>query len=244
MTSFGASNASVSRQTPNAEFKWKMTAVDLGLGDMAKKIITIILITTTKWPKPYFGKLYWKCNLFFYFDSSPIRLHGEGGVYDLYCSQPPGGDQRARSFTFQDMWGRGLHGGPETRGWVPIYYFGSRVFLTLCVIPESIGEHGTRQWSASVRLSMRVFCNLQFVKLGWEKCEREIRWKRIKTRVTSAARSRARAELMLVLQTDGAHGFLHEWCGKKSWNKTEETHLLLNTHAVECNELLILCVFC
>ncbi len=42
---------------------------------------------------------------FFYFDSSPIRLHGEGGVYDLYCSQPPGGDQRARSFTFPDMWG-------------------------------------------------------------------------------------------------------------------------------------------
>ncbi len=29
---------------------------------------------------------------------------------------------------------------------------------------------------------MRVFCNLQFVKLGWEKWEREIRWK--KTRVT------------------------------------------------------------
>ncbi len=58
-----------------------------------------------KWPKPYFGKLYWKCNLFFYFDWSPIRLHGEGGVYDLYCSQPPGGDQRARSFTFPDMWG-------------------------------------------------------------------------------------------------------------------------------------------
>ncbi len=31
----------------------------------------------------------------FYFDSSPIRLHVEGGVYDLYCSQPAGGDQRA-----------------------------------------------------------------------------------------------------------------------------------------------------
>ncbi len=70
-------------------------------------------------------------------------------------------------------------------------------------IPESIGEHRTREWSVSV--SMRVFCNLQFVKLGWEKCEREIRWKK---------------------------------------KKTEETHLLLNTHAVKCNELLILCVFC
>ncbi len=43
-------------------------------------------------------------------------------------------------------------------------------------IPESIGEHRTREWSVSV--SMRVFCNLQFVKLGWEKCEREIRWKK------------------------------------------------------------------
>ncbi len=82
-----------------------------------------------------------------------------------------------------------LNGQP---GRVPIYYFGSQVFLTLCVIPESIGEHRTRQRSASV--SMRV-CNMQFVKLGWEKCEREIRWKE-KTRVTSAARNRARAELM------------------------------------------------
>ncbi len=60
-------------------------------------------------------------------------------------------------------------------GRVPIYYFGSWVCLTLCVIPESIGEHRTRQGSASV--SMRV-CNLQFVKLGWEKYEREIRLKK------------------------------------------------------------------
>ncbi len=64
-----------------------------------------------------------------------------------------------------------LNGQP---GRVPIYYFWSQVFLTLCVIPESIGEHRTRQRSASV--SMRV-CNMQFVKLGWEKCERELRWK-------------------------------------------------------------------
>ncbi len=28
---------------------------------------------------------------------------------------------------------------------VPIYYFGSRVCLTLCVIPEPIGEHRTRE---------------------------------------------------------------------------------------------------
>ncbi len=75
---------------------------------------------------------------------------------------------------YEHVWTRGLHGGPETRGpgtrpirvrvyilkgqpgpgRVPIYYFGSRVFLTLCVIPESIGEHRTRQRSASV--SMRV----------------------------------------------------------------------------------------
>ncbi len=67
-----------------------------------------------------------------------------------------------------------LNGQPGP-GRVPIYYFGSRVFLTLCVIPESIGEHRTRQRSVSV--SMRV-CNLQFVQLGWEKCEREIRWKK------------------------------------------------------------------
>ncbi len=30
---------------------------------------------------------------------------------------------------------------------------------------------------------------------------------------------------------------------KKAETKTEETHLLLNTHAVKCNEIQILCVF-
>ncbi len=124
-------------------------------------------------------------------------------------------------------------------GRVPIYYFGFRVFLTLCVIPKSIGEHRTHQRSVSV--SMRVFCTIRMRKVwAGNKVEEEKK----QTRITSAARNRARAELMLVLQTDGDHGFLHEWCGKKSWNKTEETHLLLNTHAVECNALLILCVFC
>ncbi len=59
--------------------------------------------------------------------------------------------------------------GQSGPGRVPIYYFGSRVFLTLCVIPESIGEHRTHEWSVSV--SMRV-CNLKF--------EREIRWKKKK----------------------------------------------------------------
>ncbi len=131
-----------------------------------------------------------------------------------------------------------LNGQPGP-GRVPIYYFGSRVFLTLCVIPESIGEHRTRQWSVSV--SMRV-CNLQFVKLVWEKCEWEIRWKKKKhTRYLSRQKQSAGGvNISRLLQADGDHGFLHEWCGKKA----EEMHLLLNTHAVECNELLILCTFC
>ncbi len=112
-----------------------------------------------------------------------------------------------------------LNGQPGP-GRVPIYYFGSQVFLTLCVIPESIGEHRTREWSVSV--SMHVFCNLQFVKLRWEKCEREIRWKKNKkTRVTSAARNRARAELMLVLQADGDHGFESSWV---MWKKSCISH--------------------
>ncbi len=67
-----------------------------------------------------------------------------------------------------------LNGQPGP-GRVPIFYFGSRVCLTLCVIPESIGEHRTRQRPVSVSMCV---CNLQFVKLGWEKCEREIRWKK------------------------------------------------------------------
>ncbi len=59
-----------------------------------------------------------------------------------------------------------LNGQPGP-GRVPIYYFGSRVCLTLCVIPESIGEHRTCQWSVSVG-TLCVFCNLQLVKLNWK----------------------------------------------------------------------------
>ncbi len=88
------------------------------------------------------------------------------------------------------VWDRGLHGGPETRGrgtrtgsglyfkWSAGSGSGPNLLLRvpgLFNIPESIGEHRTREWSVSV--SMRV-CNLQLVKLGWEKCEREIRWKK------------------------------------------------------------------
>ncbi len=65
-------------------------------------LFVFLFLVPAKNMMSYFGKLYWKCN-FYFFDASPIRLHGEGGVYDLYCSQPPGGDQRARSFTFQDV---------------------------------------------------------------------------------------------------------------------------------------------
>ncbi len=59
--------------------------------------------------KSIFRKIVLEVWLIIYFDSSPIHLHGEGGVYDLYCSQPPGGDQRARSFTFPDTWGTHGH---------------------------------------------------------------------------------------------------------------------------------------
>ncbi len=59
-----------------------------------------------------------------------------------------------------------LNGQPGP-GRVPIYYFGSRVCLTLCVIPESIREHRTCQWSVSVG-TLCVFCNLQLVKLNWK----------------------------------------------------------------------------
>ncbi len=108
-------------------------------------------------------------------------------------------------------------------------------------IPESIGEHHTREWSVSVS-SMYVFCNLQFVKLGWEKCERKIRWKKNKRYLS---RQKQSAGGVNVSTASGRWSWIPAWViWKKSWNKTEETHLLLNTHAVKCNELLILCVFC
>ncbi len=43
-------------------------------------------------------KMYLKFNLIV---SHPIRLHGEGGVYDLYCIQSPGGDQDALASLFK-----------------------------------------------------------------------------------------------------------------------------------------------
>ncbi len=101
-----------------------------------------------------------------------------------------------------------LNGQP---GRVPIYYFGSQVFLTLCVIPESIGEHRTRPRSVSVGMCV---CNMQFVKLGWEKCEREIRWKEKNTRYLSRQKQSV-GWVNVVLPADSDHGFLHEWCEKK-----------------------------
>ncbi len=126
---------------------------------------------------------------------------------------------------------RGLHGGPETRG--PGTRTGSGLYFKwsagsgsgpnlwprvrgLFNIPESIGEHRTREWSVSV--SMRVFCNLQFVKLGWEKCEREIRWKKKHALPQPPEVERGRSQCSS-LQTDGDHGFLHEWCEKKAATK-------------------------
>ncbi len=60
--------------------------------------ISVITITLNNQNHISENVIIWKCNLFIYFDWSPIRLHGEGGVYDLYYSQPPGGDQRQLHF--------------------------------------------------------------------------------------------------------------------------------------------------
>ncbi len=89
-----------------------------------------------------------------------LMSRGEGRL-EIFTEDP--GPVRVRVYI--------LNGQPGP-GRVPIYYFGSRVCLTLCVIPESIGEHRTCQWSVSVG-TLCVFCNLQLVKLGWEKYERE-----------------------------------------------------------------------
>ncbi len=49
---------------------------------------------------------------------------------------------------------------------------------------------------------MRVFCNLQFVKLGWEKCEREIRWKKKNTRYLSRQKQSAGGVNVVAVITD------------------------------------------
>ncbi len=62
------------------------------------------VLTTWSLTRSKLWRWSWTSGEFFYFDWIPIRLHEEGEVYDLYCSQPTGGDQRARSFTFKDEW--------------------------------------------------------------------------------------------------------------------------------------------
>lgn len=59
--------------------------------------ICVITTTLNGW-NHLSGIFHWKCNLFL----SPIRLHEEGGSYDQFWLQPPGGDQRSRSVTFLD----------------------------------------------------------------------------------------------------------------------------------------------
>ncbi len=41
-----------------------------------------------------------KCNLIISFVSRPIRLHVEGGVYDLHWVQAPGGDRNVLASHF------------------------------------------------------------------------------------------------------------------------------------------------
>ncbi len=128
----------------------------------------------------------------------------------LVCTCTVHAMRTVQMMKLRDAHCRGLHRGPDpgpVRVWVyilngqlgpgrvPIYYFESRVYLTLCVIPESIREHRTHQCSVSV--SMHVFCNLQFVKLGWEKCEREIRWKKKHVRDHVTLRLRCTRSLLL-----------------------------------------------
>ncbi len=111
---------------------------------------------------------------------------------------------------------------------VPIYYFASRVFLTFCVIPESIRYHRTCQRSASV--SMRV-CNLQFVKLGWKKCEQEIWWKKKNTRYLSHQKQSA-GRVNLVLQADMIIDSLMSDVKKKLNQNWRDALVIEHTHSV------------
>ncbi len=126
-------------------------------------------------------------------------------------------------FCIELIQSRGLHGGPETRGpgsrVILIYYFGSRVFLTYPSRSENTAPASDQCQSAC------VFCNLQFVKLGWEKCEREIRWKKNTRYLLS--RQKQSAGGVNVSTASGRWSWISSWVmWKKSWNKTEE---FLNT---------------
>ena len=59
-----------------------------------RKVMTLQYETLTpKWQNSSSRKLYSMCICTFCFGPCPIRLHGGGRVYDIYRSQPPGGDQ-------------------------------------------------------------------------------------------------------------------------------------------------------
>ncbi len=96
------------------------------------------------------------------------------------------------------VWGvqsRGLHGGPETRGpgtrpgYLYLYFKWSagsgsgpnlllRVPGLFNIVCNTRVDRRTPH-PPEISVSQHA-CNLQFVKLGWEKCEREIRWKKKK----------------------------------------------------------------
>ncbi len=92
-------------------------------------------IQRVKWPKTYFGKLYWKCNLFFYFDWSSIRYMEREGFMTWTAASPPGGDQRARSFT-EDDW--------DTPGASTSHNTSGHVILTLKV--QDYGSGSQTDW--------------------------------------------------------------------------------------------------
>ncbi len=87
-------------------------------------------------------------------------------------------------------------------------------------------------------------CNIQFVKIRMRKVwagNKVEEKKNTLPAVTSAARNRVN----VVLQADGDHGFLHEWCKKKkAETKLKKRRTCYWTHTVKCKKLLILCVFC
>ncbi len=75
------------------------------------------------------------------------------------------------------------------------------------------------------------------------KCEREIKVEEKKNTALPQPPEQSAGGVNVSTATDGDHGFLHSDVKKKSETKLRDAPFI-ETHAVKCNELIILCIFC
>ncbi len=133
---------------------------------------------------------------------------------------------------------RGLHRGPGTRTGSGLYFkwsVGSGPNLLLRVL-------GLFNFVCNIQVDWRTrdqrqsacvcVCNLQFVKLGWEKCEQEIRWNKKTCAITHylGCQKQSAGGVIVELQVDSDHDSFMSDVGKKESETKLKRHTCHWTH--------------